>query len=68
MAEIDGEVGLEIKIVGTFSIDKTGQIRCPGSWGNLDLKMIESREGPFIEVVAGSVSFPTSPTPPNLES
>jgi len=27
MAEIDGEVGLEIKIVGTFSIDKTGQIR-----------------------------------------
>jgi len=31
MAEIDGEVGLEIKIVGTFSIDKTGQLRCPGS-------------------------------------
>ena len=30
--------------------------------------MIESREGPFIEVVAGSVSFPMSPTPPNLES
>jgi hypothetical protein len=33
----------------------------------LDLNMIESREGPFIEVVAGSVSFPTSLTPPNLE-
>jgi hypothetical protein len=32
LAEIDGEKkGLEIKIVGTFSIDKTGQICCPGS-------------------------------------
>jgi hypothetical protein len=31
MAEIDGEKGLEIKIVGTFSIDKTKQICCPGS-------------------------------------
>jgi hypothetical protein len=31
MAEIDGKIGLEIKIVGTFSIDKTGQVCCPGS-------------------------------------
>jgi hypothetical protein len=31
MAVIDGEVGLEIKIVDTFSIDKIGQVRCPGS-------------------------------------
>jgi hypothetical protein len=31
MAEIDGKVGLEIKIIGTFSIDKTGQVRYPGS-------------------------------------
>jgi len=29
--------------------------------------MIESREIPFIEVVVGSVSFPMSLTPPNLE-
>jgi hypothetical protein len=31
MDVFDEEVGLEIKIVDTFSIDKTGQVRCPGS-------------------------------------
>jgi hypothetical protein len=36
--------------------------------GILDLKTTEFREGPPIEVVAGSVSFPTNLTPPNLES
>jgi len=30
--------------------------------------MMESKEGPFIEVVAGSISFSTSLTLPNLES
>jgi len=29
--------------------------------------MIEYEEGPFIKVVAGSVSFQTYLTPPNLE-
>jgi hypothetical protein len=31
------------------------------------MKTIESGKGPFIKVVAGSVSFPTSLTPSNLE-
>jgi hypothetical protein len=36
--------------------------------GILDLKTTEFREGPPIEVVARSVSFPMNLTPPNLES
>jgi len=36
--------------------------------GILDLKTTKFREGPLIEVVAESVSFPTNLTPPNLES
>jgi len=31
------------------------------------MNTIESREGPFTEVVAGSVSFPTNLTSSNLE-
>jgi hypothetical protein len=47
---------------------KQGRFAALSSGGILDLKTIEFREGPLIEVVAGSVSFPTNPTPPNLES
>ena len=55
----------ELEILSTFC--KIRQIRCLLSWGNLDLKKIESRKGPFIEVVDESVIFPTSLTPSNVE-
>jgi hypothetical protein len=58
---------LEKKIGDTLPIDETGQVCRPDSLGSSDMKTIESREGPFIEVVAGSVSFPKNLTPPNLE-
>jgi hypothetical protein len=47
---------------------KQGRFTALFPGGILDLKTTEFREGPHIEVVAGSVSFPTNLTSPNLES
>ena len=58
---------LEKKIGDTLPIDEAGQVCRLDSLGSSDMKTIESREGPFIEVVVGSVSFPKNLTPPNLE-
>jgi len=68
MAVSKEEDGIEDKIRDTLSIDETEQVCHPDSWGNSYMKKIESREGPFIEVVSRSVSFPTNLTSPNLES
>jgi hypothetical protein len=49
------------------TVDKTRQIPHPGSREYLNLKMMKFGEGFFIGVIARDVSFPTSPTPLNLE-
>jgi len=68
MAVSKEEEGIEDKIGDTLSIDESGQVCHPDSWGNSYMKKIESREDPFIEVVSKSVSFPMNLTSPNLES
>ena len=67
MVVTNEESGIEDELGILSPFCKIRQIRCPIFWGNLDLKNIESKKGPFIEVVSGSVSFPKSPTPSNLE-
>ena len=67
MVVIDDEARIEDELGILSPFCKIRQIRCPIFWGNLDLKNIESKKGPFIEVVAGSVIIPKSLTPYNLE-
>jgi hypothetical protein len=45
MAVTDQEAGIEDETEILSPLAKQGQVRCPVSWRNLDLKTTESREG-----------------------